>query len=262
MNLDIIIRELMELSQEVGRYISSEQKKLKNEDVGRKGLHDYVTYVDKQSEIRLIDGLEEILPTAGFLVEENTVDNAHEEYTWIIDPLDGTTNFIHGLPVYAISIALQKSEETILGLVYDIRANECFYAGKGSRAFMNGNEIRVSASQSLKESLLATGFPFSNFDRLEPYMNVLEFAMKNTRGVRRYGSAAIDLAWVACGRFDAFWEYNLKPWDVAAGSFIMQQAGGQCSDFKGGKDFLYGAEIVCGNPKVYEDLIKVIQKFF
>lgn len=262
MDLNILSREVVELSKEVGAYIASEQKKLGNEDIDKKGLHDYVTYVDKQSELKLIDGLEGILPGSGFMVEENSIDNTEEEYTWIIDPLDGTTNFIHGLPVFAISIALQKDNQTIYGLVYDIKADECFYAGKGSRAFMNGNEIKVSERNSLDESLLATGFPFNEFSRQKEYVELLAHLMKHTRGIRRYGSAAIDLAWVACGRFDGFFEYNLKPWDVAAGSFILKQAGGIVSDFNGEEDYIFGKEIICGNKHIYPELLDLTKMHF
>ena len=262
MNLESLNEELISLCKEVGSYIASEQHKLANTDITTKGLHDYVTHVDKRSEEMLIKRLSSLLPGSGFLVEENTVENTQEEYTWIIDPLDGTTNFIHGLPVFALSIALIKGKETIMGVVYDVRAGECFYAHKDSPAFMNGHEIRVSDRNSLSESLLATGFPYNNFDRQKEYLEMLGHLMQNCRGIRRYGSAAIDLAWVACGRFDGFWEYSLKPWDVAAGSFIVERAGGNCSDFSGEKNFIYGGEIVCGNPEVFRELLGVVGRYF
>jgi len=209
-----------------------------------------------------VDGLKGILPGSGFLVEEHTVEDAHEEYTWIIDPLDGTTNFIHRLPAFSISVALMQHDRIVMGTVLDVKADECFYAWKGSSASMNGNEIRVSGRNKLEESLLATGFPYNDFSRQEEFVNMLSYLMRHTRGIRRFGSAAIDLAWVACGRFDGFWEYSLKPWDVAAGSFIVQQAGGIVSDFKGGHDFIHGREIVCGNPAVYPELLGVIRRYF
>lgn len=266
MNMEHGIEKLMDgvigLCQEVGSYINSEQNKITQSAIDTKGLHDYVTHVDKQSESLLIDGLSKLLPGSGFLVEENTVENTHEEYTWIVDPLDGTTNFIHGLPTFSISVALMKNTSVILGAVYDVKARECFYATEGSGAFMNGNKIQVSERSTLAESLLATGFPYNDFSRQEEYLAMLGYLMQHCRGIRRFGSAAIDLAWVACGRFDAFWEYSLKPWDVAAGSFIVQQAGGTCSDFKGGENFIFGREIVCGNPMVYAELLNIMKVHF
>lgn len=262
MNLNLIIAEVNSLSRSVGQFMVTEQERLTSEDIKEKGLHDYVTHVDKRSEQMLIAGLSEILPGSGFLVEENTVENTLQEYTWVVDPLDGTTNFIHGLPVFAISIALMKDQEVIMGSVLDVKAGECFYAVKGGRAFCNEKEIKVSEKHILAESLLATGFPYNDFRRQKEYLEMLAYLMQSCRGIRRYGSAAIDLAWVACGRFDGFWEYSLKAWDVAAGSFIVQQAGGKCSDFEGGKNYLFGQEIVAGNPGVYKELQELTGKFF
>jgi myo-inositol-1(or 4)-monophosphatase len=202
------------------------------------------------------------LPHSGFLVEEETIENTHEEYTWIIDPLDGTTNFIHRLPTFSISVALMRENDIVMGTVLDVKADECYYASKGEDACMNGEKISVSKRSGLGESLLATGFPYNDFEKQEEYVTMLAYLMRNTRGIRRFGSAAIDLAWVASGKFDGFWEYSLKPWDVAAGSFIVQQAGGIVSDFSGGNDFLHGREIICGNPIVYSQLLEVIKKFF
>lgn len=262
MNFEVLCKELNDLCEHVGDYIGSEQDKLTSADVDSKGLHDYVTHVDKQSERMLVEGLSGLLPASGFLVEENTIENTKKEYTWIIDPLDGTTNFIHGLPTFAISVALMKSDKILLGTVLDVRAKECFYAWQNGPAFMNGQEISVSDATKLDDSLLATGFPYSDFERQEEYLRILGHLMKQCRGIRRYGSAAIDLVWVACGRFDGFWEYSLKPWDVAAGSFIVERAGGRCSDFSGAKNFIYGGEIVCGNQIVFQELLGVVKKHF
>jgi myo-inositol-1(or 4)-monophosphatase len=261
MDLASLNQKANTLCREVGEYMAGEQHTLSGQDIDSKGLHDYVTHVDRNSEKMLVEGLEKFLPDSGFLVEENTVENKEAEYTWIIDPLDGTTNFIHQLPTFSISIALMKDNKVIMGTVYDVRADECYYAWEGSPAFMNGIEIRVSQRKQLNDSLLATGFPYNDFSRQEQYLKVLAYFMKNTRGIRRFGSAAIDLAWVASGRFDGFWEYSLKPWDVAAGAFIVQQAGGLVSDFSGGQNFIHGKEIVCGNPSVYQEIMPVVQKY-
>ena len=262
MDLSLLNLEVNELCRKTGAYIADQQNTLSQKDIDSKGLHDYVTHVDKQSEKMLVEELSNILPAAGFLVEEQTVENKDREYTWVVDPLDGTTNFIHGLPTFAISIALMRGEKVILGSVYDVRASECYYAWEDSRAFMNGEEIRVSERKHLADSLLATGFPYNDFSKQENYLQVFAHLMQNCRGIRRFGSAAIDLAWVACGRFDGFWEYSLKPWDVAAGSFIVERAGGICSDFKGERNFIHGGEIVCGNPEVYEELFNIVKPGF
>lgn len=260
MNLEKINHEVNILCQEVGAYIEGEQHRIRQKDIDSKGLHDYVTRVDKLSEEKLVDSLSKILPGSGFLVEENTVKDSRREFTWVVDPLDGTTNYIHGLPVFSISVALVHDKRVISGTVYDVRAKECFHAREGGPAFVNKEEIRVSSTSSLAESLLATGFPFRDFERQKDYLRLLGHLMQNTRGIRRFGSAAIDLAWVARGRFDAFWEYGLKPWDVAAGSFIVQQAGGKCSDFSGGNSYLSGEEILCGNARVYHELLEAVQQ--
>ena len=262
MKLESLNKELNELCREVGSFIAAQQDGLSAEDIDKKGLHDYVTHVDMESEKRLVEGLKTLLPGSGFLVEENTVENRDEPYTWIIDPLDGTTNFIHQLPTYSISVALAHMGEIIMGTVLDIRADECYTAFKESPARMNGKAIQVSGRHELGESLLATGFPYNDFTLQERYLGVLSYLMKNTRGIRRFGSAAIDLAWVASGKFDGFWEYSLKPWDVAAGSFIVKQAGGMVSDFSGGENYLHGREILCGNPPIFEKLLEVVRKFF
>ena len=255
-------KNTISLCREVGAFIAGEQPKLISSDISAKGLHDYVTYVDKTSEKELIYGLSELLPGSAFLAEEGSVEHVSSEYTWIIDPLDGTTNYIHGLPVYSISVALQKAGRTILGIVLDIKSGECFHAQEGSGAYLNGKPIRVTDTSSLSESLLATGFPYNDFSRQEEYLRLFSELMRLSRGIRRYGSAAIDLAWVACGRFDGFWEYGLKPWDVAAGAYIAKQAGAACSDFTGNNNFLHGREIVCGNINIHRELLTTLKRCF
>lgn len=262
MNLESLNTELNELCREVGKFVAAQQHSLSAGDIDTKGLHDYVTHIDRESERRIVKGLKELLPGSGFLAEENTIKNSHKAYNWIIDPLDGTTNFIHQLPTYSISIALAQDDEVIMGTVLDVRGDECYTAFRESPASMNGKEIRVSSRHGLGESLLATGFPYNDFTEQKAYMDVLSYLMQNTRGIRRFGSAAIDLAWVASGKFDGFWEYGLKPWDVAAGSFIVKQAGGVTSDFSGGNNYLHGRQIICGNPNIYSQLLEVIRKFF
>ena len=261
---DILILETkaIALIHQVGKFIAGEQPNLMAADVDNKGLHDLVTYVDKTSEKMLIEGLSKLLPGSGFLAEEGSVEHIIKEYNWIIDPLDGTTNFIHGLPVFSISVALQKNNQTIMGIVYDIKADECFHAHEGSGAYLNGKPISVSQTSMLSESLLATGFPYNDFTRQNEYLEVFKKLMRECRGIRRYGSAAIDLAWVACGRFDGFWEYGLKAWDVAAGAYIATQAGGRSSDFKGEGNYLHNREIVCGNKQIFKLILGTIEQSF
>ena len=258
MDLNIICTETRLLAKEVGKFISDERLKFSDKEVIKKGKQDFVTYVDKAAEEKIVKGLKKILPQAGFITEEGTETKQEDTYNWIIDPLDGTTNFIHNSPPFAISIALNEKDETILGVVYEITKNECFYSWKGTDAYLNNNIIKVSEVNNVSGSLLATGFPYDNFARLEPFMKTLNHFFLNTHGVRRLGSAATDLAYVACGRYDGFYEYNLKPWDLAAGAFLVQQAGGKVSDFAGGKNYLHGKEVIAANAKNFEEFQKIV----
>ncbi|MDN5216184.1 inositol monophosphatase family protein [Fulvivirgaceae bacterium BMA12] len=258
-NLDQILAGLKSLVEDVGDFIRQESRSFDRSSIQLKGLNDLVSYVDKTAENMLVEGLSELLPEAGFITEEGTASHRDEAYKWIVDPLDGTTNFVHGLPVYAISIALTFQEEIVIGIVYELNRNECFYASSGEPAYCNDEIIKVSNANSLSEALLATGFPYHDFDLVKKYLATLDSFMQNTHGLRRLGSAAVDLAYVACGRFEGFFEYNLKPWDVAAGAFIVQQAGGVVTDFKGGHDFIFGKEILAANI-VHNEMLKVIQQ--
>ena len=264
MNLDSIGPQAIEIIKNVGAFICEEATKFNSSFIDYKGKNDLVSYVDKTAEKRLVDGLQRLIPSSGFITEEKTINKLSEDYNWIIDPLDGTTNFTHGLPCYCISVALQSKvkNKIVLGIVYEINADECFYSWEGTDAFLNGKIIHVSAVESLDKSLIATGFPNIKFDRMKNYMDVFDYCMKNTHGLRRIGSAAADLAYVACGRFEVFYEYGLNPWDVAAGAFIVQQAGGKVSDFKGGNNYLFGEEIIATNVKTFDSFLSVIQEHF
>lgn len=247
------------LAREVGGFISTESSQFSMEDVELKGKSNLVSYVDKEAEKKLVAGLSDLLPGCGFITEEDTQDDLTKDYTWIIDPLDGTTNFIHGLPTYAISIALKHHQELVIGVIYEINRDELFYAWKGGGAFLNGQKIAVTPVSTVDESLFATGFPIYNFERMDQYLAILNELMKNAHGLRRVGSAATDLAYVACGRYEGFFEYNLSPWDVAAGILLVREAGGTVGDFKGGDNCLFGREIIAAGP-VYSDLLKLIRK--
>lgn len=250
---------VVELCKEVGAFIREERTRFQADQIEEKGLHDLVSYVDKTAELRLVEKLGLFLPEAGFITEEKTIQKVSDTYNWIIDPLDGTTNFIHGIPVYSISIALYHQQTAVVGVVYEIGQDECFYAWKDGGAFLNGKAIAVSTTFSLGKSLLATGFPYTNFKGMEAYLSVLRTAMQSTRGVRRMGSAAVDLAYVACGRFDAFFEYNLNAWDVAAGAFIVQEAGGKVMNFSGGTEFIDCRQILALNSALETEMKLMVQ---
>jgi myo-inositol-1(or 4)-monophosphatase len=241
-------------------FIRNQARNFDTTTVEHKGLNDLVSYVDKTAEEILVNGLRNLLPGCGFITEENTAGSAGEQYRWVIDPLDGTTNFVHGVPCYCVSVALLNNEELILGIVHEVNLNECFYSFQGAPVFCNENQIKVSGRQKLSDSLIVTGFPYTNFNRLEQYMKIFDFCMHHTHGIRRPGSAAVDLAYVAAGRFEAFYEYGLNSWDIAAGAFLVQQAGGKVSDFSGSNNFLFGKEIVATNSNVFEEFLDVVKK--
>jgi myo-inositol-1(or 4)-monophosphatase len=260
-NLKEICREVENAARETAAFIKKESEGF---DISRseiKGYNDFVSYVDKGSEKMLVEKLGKLIPEAGFNTEEGTIKKTGLRYCWVIDPLDGTTNFLHGLPPYAISIALMEHEEVLLGVIYEINGNEVFTAFKNGGAWLNGRRIHVSEASKLSDSLVATGFPYSDFSRLDQYMNCLAYFCKNTHGIRRLGSAATDLAYIACGRFEVFYEYGLHPWDIAAGIIILREAGGRISDFSGNEKNLTGEEIVASNSSVYSEVQEIVCKF-
>lgn len=260
-DLKQITEATIQCAKNVGEFIRAERKTFSYSRVEIKGLNDLVSYVDKTSEKLLVEKLGLIVPEAGFIVEENTKTGT-KDYNWIVDPLDGTTNFIHGIPSYAISIALEHKGRIIAGVVYEVAQDECFWAYEGGGAFLNGTSIHVSERAALSDSLIATGFPIYNFSRLDDYLKVLAHLMKNTHGIRRIGAAAVDLCYLACGRVDAFFEYNLNAWDVAAGALIVKEAGGRVSDFSGKNNWLFGKEIVATNKNLQTEFGGLILKSF
>lgn len=262
LKLDLITKQVCNLSSAVGIFILDELNKIKTEDIRAKGNHDFVTYVDKTAEQMIIKELSKIIPEAGFIAEESPELKTKEEFNWIIDPLDGTTNFIHNVPLFGISIALMYKGQIISGVVYEVNQQECFYSWKGADVFLNDKVVKVSNTDNLDQSLLATGFPYYDYSMLDEYLQLFKHFMQHSRGVRRLGSAAVDLAYTACGRFDGFYEYGLRPWDVAAGSFLVQQAGGQISDFRGKNNYLFGKEIIASNTILHQELLNTVIKFF
>jgi myo-inositol-1(or 4)-monophosphatase len=262
MDLEKLCNDVMGIARETGEFILAEQKKISSTDYEAKGRQNYVTYVDTGAEKMLVEGLGKLLPEAGFIAEEGTAGESGQAWKWIIDPIDGTTNFIHGLPPYAISIALSHEEEIVLGMVYELGFREFFYSWKDGKAYLDGKEIGVSGASSVSSSLIATGFPYTYFDRLDPFMHSVRYFMQNSHGLRRLGSAATDLAYVACGRFEAFYEYGLNPWDVAAGVFIIQQAGGRACDFYGQDNWLEDGTIIASNDGIFEEFRSIIHRIF
>jgi len=260
--MDDIYREVIRLSREIGTWMREERKTFKQSAIEIKGFNNFVSYVDKEAEKRFVSGLAELLPESGFIAEEGTSDKVGQRYQWIIDPLDGTTNYVHGIPLYCTSVALIEGEELIMGVVYEPNTDECFHAMKGHGAYRNDEQIKVSSQKELIKSLLATGFPYDDFHREKGYFEILKALTKKSRGLRRLGTAALDLVYVADGRFEGFYEYGLNPWDVAAGALIVVEAGGQVTDFKGEEDYVFGEEIIASNAHIGNDLLNQIRSVF
>ena len=224
-------------------------------EVRSKRLNDFVTRVDHAAEEAIIEIVRKAYPDHGFLAEESGASGADAEYVWIIDPLDGTTNFIHGFPQYCVSIGVRHHGALAQAVVYDPVKNELFTASKGRGAFLNDRRMRVSKCLKLQDALVGTGFPFKELTRLDLYTKQLVHLMQYSSGVRRAGAAALDLAYVACGRLDAFWEMGLSPWDMAAGVLLIQEAGGLVTDLSGEQTFLESGEIAAGTPKIFASFL-------
>lgn len=260
-DLKNICKEVEKAARETGAFILGESKNFDLTRTEIKGKNDFVSYVDKGAEKMLVERLSKLLPEAGFKTEEGTIEKTGVKYCWVIDPLDGTTNFLHGLNPFAVSIGLMEDDEPVAGVVYVIPENEMFSAWKGGGAWLNGTQIHVSGAKKLSDSLIATGFPYSDFGRLDSYMNCFTWFCTNSQGVRRLGSAATDLVYIACGRFEVFYEYGLHAWDIAAGIIILREAGGKISDFSGNESNLSGDEIVAANSAVYPEVLEIVRKF-
>ncbi|GAB4379556.1 MAG: inositol monophosphatase family protein [Calditrichia bacterium] len=251
----------IEAAQKAGQYLLQNLGKISEENVDEKARNDFVTYVDTHSEKIITDTLLHHFPTHQILAEEGTRRKNQTEYRWLIDPLDGTKNFIQAVPMFCVSIALQKKDEMILGVVYDPVHQELYSAEKGAGAFCNQEPIGVS-HRNFSQSLIATGFPFRKKDYLPIYLLAFEEIFLRCSGMRRCGSAALDLCYTARGRFDGFWELGLSPWDVAAGTLLVQEAGGKVSDFWGETNFLQTGFIIAGNSEVQEKLLKILNHYF
>jgi myo-inositol-1(or 4)-monophosphatase len=261
MDLQNICKEVEAVARKAGQFIREERLKISSKDIELKGKASLVTYVDKNAETMIVSELRMLVPEAGYITEEGTAGEKGEVLKWVIDPLDGTTNFIHGIFPHSVSIGLIENDGPIVGVVYEIGQDEMFSAWKGGGAWLNGQPISVSKSSKHEDVLLATGFPYYNFDMMNSYLGLLEFFMMETRGMRRMGSAAVDLVYVACGRFDGFFEHALHAWDVAAGIIILQEAGGKVCDFKGGENYLYGRELIASNKNYFPIFYEKVNQF-
>ena len=231
--------------------------------IGRKGPNDFVSEVDRAAEMAIINILLEAYPGHGILAEESGREHGakNSEFVWIIDPLDGTTNFLHGFPVYAVSIALAHRNVVQQAVVYDPTRNDMFFASKGRGAFLNDRRLRVSKRLRLADALIGTGFPFRKGDNFKRYVKMFEEVMQSCAGLRRPGAAALDLCYVAAGYYDGFFETGLQPWDIAAGSLLITEAGGLIGNFTGESDYLHQREVVAGNPKVYGQLVQILTPY-
>jgi len=261
MDLKALCKATVDIAVEAGNYIFGRINNLSGSDIQAKGLNNFVTEVDKTAEAMIIARLNTLVNDAGYVAEEGTNKTKGKRFNWVIDPLDGTTNFIHGVPPVAVSIALVDDKLPIAGVVYEIWNKETFYSWKGGPAFLNDSEIKTSGIKKLKDSLIAVGFPYNDMNQLQRFLRSMEYFFLHTHGVRRLGSAATDLAYVACGRYDGFFEFNLSPWDVAAGALIVENAGGKVTDFSGGDNYVFGREIVASNTSIHSEFVHDVARF-
>lgn len=260
MNLNVICAEVEQIARSVGEFLKEEQAKLHKSDIELKGTRNFVTHIDMEAEKMLVKELGKLIPNATFLTEEGTVSYAEGKYTWIIDPLDGTTNYVHGDTPFSVSIALMKDKQTALGVVYDPIANELYSATGNNKATLNGNPIKVSSHNSLTNAYIGFGIPYSLDDRGE---KILRNTIEQFRhcSFRIKGSAAVEICYVACGRSDAYFHSGLSPWDVAAGCFILERAGGKSTDFSDGNDYVFNKELVASNGTIHKEIIEQIVNY-
>ncbi|HEY3301819.1 MAG TPA: inositol monophosphatase family protein [Methylophilaceae bacterium] len=253
-----ILTNAVKAARRAGDIITYASRDISTLKVQSKTYNDFVSEVDHAAERAIIETLQDAYPDHGFLGEESGHDRTDAENVWIIDPLDGTTNFLHGFPQYSVSIALMQKGVLTQAVVYDPNRNDLFTATRGVGAFLNDKRIRVSNRTKLQDSIIGTGFPYRDFQHMDAYMNMFKDMIKKSSGLRRPGSAALDLAYVAAGWFDGFWEINLSKWDIAAGGLLIQEAGGIVGDFEGDESWLETGNIVAGNPKVFAQMLQTL----
>jgi len=258
--LALLTNKLCNAVRHAGLFIAGELELVGEQHIIEKELHSLVSYVDIEAEKKLVEDLKKLIPDSGFITEENTAGEMPDsDFTWIIDPLDGTTNFLKGIPVFGVSVALLNKQKLISGAVYHIMQDEMFYAWSGGGAFLNGKPIGVSRTLHLKDAVVATGFPYK-VKNMNELAGILQYILDESRGVRRMGSAAIDLAYTACGRFDCYYEAAINPWDVAAGILLVREAGGHVTDMDGGREPLFARNILAANSNLLNPMLTLIEK--
>lgn len=262
LDLTEIKLKTIKVAQKAAEFLQKEAKNFKSTSVEYKDINNVVSYVDKEAEKLIVKGLIEIGLPARFITEEETVESGDQKaLNWIIDPLDGTANYVHGLPHYSVSIALSNGKDLLVGVVIHAHTGDIYHASKGNGAYKNDDKLQVSSADELGKSLIATGFPYYKFEEMSKYLQILESLMQKTHGLRRFGSAALDLAYVAAGYYEGFFEYNLNSYDMAAGVLLVKEAGGIVTDFSGGDDYLFGGDIVAGNA-FQKIILDEIQKYW
>lgn len=260
--MDQIFKVALQAAHAAGDLIGRNFQKLQNADIQRKGENDFVTSIDKEAETVIGHVIASHFPKHQILAEEGGRSSQKSEYLWVIDPLDGTTNFIQGIPHFAVSLALMRNGTVIFGLIYDPLSRECFHAAAGQGAFLNDAPIVVSNTNHMGSAFGSTGFPFKAPQFLNPYANVFKTLMSQCQDMRRCGSAALDLAYTACGRYDFFWESYLLPWDFMAGKLIVEEAGGKTSDFQGRELLVQTSSVLAANKTIYTEILKTIGSHF
>lgn len=257
-DLEYLCAEVRKIAVEAGLFLKEERRKFDRERVEEKSAHNYVSYVDKESERRLVKALSGLLPEAGFIAEEGSGTHGDEAYCWLVDPLDGTSNYIHDMAPYCVSIALRDTEGLLLGVVYEVCRGECFYAVKGGKAYLDGEEIHVSGVRELDKAFIALGFPYNSEGYRPVAAQLVDRLYGFAGGTRLLGSAAAELCYVAAGRFEARLEAFLGPWDVAAGGLILRQAGGSITDFSGGGNWESGDQVAASNGVIHEKILSLL----
>jgi myo-inositol-1(or 4)-monophosphatase len=260
LSLPEITKLVCAASNKAADFIRSNVGEVSKDQIESKEQNSLVSYVDKTAEKILVEALTPIFPSPGFITEEDTVDNSRNEYTWIIDPLDGTTNFLQQIPIFSVSVGLAYQGEIIVGCVIDVMQDDCYYAWKGGGAWVNDKPIHVSGRSEMTEAIIATGFPYYEPDKLDKLTDLFREVLAKVRGIRRLGSAALDLTYVACGKMDAFYETQLNPWDIAAGTILVREAGGKVTDFSGNGDFVAKKQIIGSNGLLHQDVTDILAR--
>ncbi|NNE26782.1 MAG: inositol monophosphatase [Saprospiraceae bacterium] len=258
--LHILKHELQNICESVGLFIRTEMDKVTAEQIEEKERNSLVSYVDKEAENRIVKALRQLVPEAGYITEEDATENTLKKKMWIIDPLDGTTNFLYKIPHFSTSIALAIDGEVVLGIVYDIMQKTAYTAIRGEGAWENERPISVKDNNDRQQAIVVTGFPYRRGDDIEPTMSLLRHCILNYRGIRRLGSAALDLAYVAAGKIDIYYERTLNIWDLAAGALLVEEAGGRVTDYWGKDDYLENGSIISSNKLLHPNILKAIQE--